>query len=534
MDTIFYNGKVKTMDGREASAVCVEGGKIAFVGSDGDAMKRKTAKTKMIDLSGKLMLPGFIDTHMHFLHYGESMFQAKLAPAKSKAEIIEIGRKFIKDHPGSPRLVGAGWNNDHWSDDSTFPKRQELDEISRDIPIAFTRTCYHVACLNTKALELCGIDKNTKDIPGGSIGRDENGMPDGVLLEDALDLAAPIRRDPTLEEAKTYIRTAAEDAVRCGLTTVHVDDLYYPPEGECVPLRAYEEMLGADWLPVHVYLQCRLSDMEILKLFFAQGYYYGKGDARFRAGAMKLVADGSLGARTAYMRKPYCDAPDTRGIAIYTQERLDELVCAAAERGMPSVIHAIGDAMIDMALNAFEKARKVEKTPLRHGIIHCQITDLDQLKRMRALDVMALVQPIFLDYDLHIADARAGELAKTSYAFKTMLKLGIRMAFGSDAPIERFNAIQGIYHAVTRKDLSGCPAGGWHPNEKLTVEEAVAAFTREAAYASCEEDVKGTITKGKYADLVVLDRDIFSLPEDEIKNANVTMTVCGGEIVYEG
>ena len=532
MDQIFYNGTIQTMDGREARAVCVSSGKIAFIGTDAEALGMRSAKTELIDLGGRLMLPGFIDTHMHFLHYGASLFMAQLAPAKSKAALLEIGRDFLKKHPDLPRLLGAGWNNDHWCDDNTFPKRQELDQISRDLPVAFTRTCYHIVCLNTKALELCGITADTPDMPGGCVGRDADGVPDGVLYEDACGLAGPVMREPTLAESKEYLHAAAADAVRCGLTTVHADDLYFPADADCIPLLAYRALLDEDWLPLRVYLQCRLSDRTALERFYKLGYAYGQGDLRLRFGPMKLIGDGSLGARTAYLKQPYCDAPETRGIPIYTQEQLTELVCMAARRGMPSVIHAIGDATIGMALNAFEQARKIEPAHLRHGIIHCQITDRALLKRMKALDIMALVQPIFLDYDLHIADARVGELAATSYAFKTMLELGIRETFGSDAPVERFNAIQGIFHAVTRKDLSGFPAGGWYPDERLTVEEAVAGFTREAAYASCEEEIKGTITEGKLADLVVLDRDIFKIPADEIKNASVHMTVCAGKIVY--
>jgi len=532
MDSIFYNGKVRTMDGRTAQAVCVENGGIAFVGGDEEALKMKTGGTKLIDLGGRLTLPGFIDTHMHLLSYGASLFKASLGPARSKAELLEIGRAFLKANPGLSRLVGAGWNQERWADDATFPKRWELDEISRDIPVAFWRACYHALCLNTKALEVCGIAADTPDPSGGTVVRDEKGIPNGVLLEDACGLADAMMPEPDIGESKRCIRAAALDAVSCGLTTVHADDLYFPDEGECVPLRAYEELRGEGMLPIRVYMQCRLSDPAAFRRFFELGYACGKGDERLRFGPMKLIADGSLGARTAYMRKPYRDAPETRGIPIYTKEQLDSLVCAAAERGMPSVIHAIGDATLEMALDAIEKARRVEKTKLRHGIIHCQITDLPLLERMKRLDVMALVQPIFLESDLHIADSRVGELARTSYAFATMLRLDIRMAFGSDAPVERFNAIQGIYHAVTRKDLSGFPENGWYPGERLTVEQAVAAFTREAAYASCEENIKGTVSAGKLADLVVLDRDIFEIRPDEIKDASVYMTVCGGEIVY--
>lgn len=532
VDSIFYNAKAVTMDGRTAEAVCVLEGKIAYVGTNAEALRLKTPETSLVDLGGRLMLPGFIDTHLHFLYYGQSLEIAQLAGVKSKAELIEAGRAFLKARPGLEVLAGAGWNHDHWADDATFPKRRQLDEISREIPVVFTRACYHVCALNSKALEICGITRETPDMPGGSVGRDAQGEPDGMLYEDAMGLASPLYQPLTVERAKACIRAAARDAASCGLTSVHADDLEFSEDGGCVPLTAYRGLLAEGFVPMRVYLQCRLPGFAAFERFFELGGAYNKGDERLRFGPLKLIADGSLGARTAYMKKPYCDAPDTRGIPIYTQEELDALVLAAARRGMPCAVHAIGDETIEMALNAIEKARRIEPAPLRHAIVHCQITDLALLGRMKALGVTALVQPIFLDYDLHIADARVGGLAKTSYAFATMRKLGIPLAFGSDAPVERFNAIQGIYHAVTRKDLSGFPANGWYPEEKLTIEEAVAGFTRDAAFASCEEHLKGTLTEGKLADLVVLDRDIFTLPEDEIKNARVFMTVCGGEVSY--
>ncbi len=533
IQTIFYGGRVVTMDGRVTEAVCVEDGRIAFTGSNEEALLMRSAGTKLVPLSGALMLPGFIDTHMHFLGYGKSLSIAQLGPARSKAELIETGRAFMAAHPGLRALIGAGWNNDHWSDDATFPTREQLDLITRDIPVAFTRTCYHIVCLNTRALEICGITENTPDPEGGSIYRDGNGTPTGVLSEDACSLAAPVYPDETADDFMGYLRASAADAVSCGLTTVHTDDLELDHGAPDLALKAYSSLLEGDWLPVRVYEQCRLANAVMQRDFFGAGYEFYQGDGRFRIGPMKLVADGSLGARTAYLKKPYCDAPETRGLAIYTQEQLDELIINAARHNMPSVVHAIGDAMLDMVLNSFEKARRVEETPLRHAVIHCQLTSPEQLARMAKLSIMAQTQPIFLDYDIHMAQQRAGELIKTSYAFNTMRGLGILEAFGSDCPVERFNAIQGIYHAVTRQDLSGFPEGGWYPNERMSVADAVACFTRDAAYTSYEENTKGTISAGKLADLVVLDSDIFSIEPADIKNAGVVMTVLGGKIVYE-
>lgn len=535
MDAVYFNGSFLLPNGARASAAAVRDGRFAYVGSDEGALALRTADTRVEDLGGRLVLPGFIDTHIHLIAHGEYLSCADIAPARSKREAIDIGRRFLSEHPALELLSGVGWNNDKWSDDSTFPTRYELDEISRDIPVVYTRACYHVIALNSRALELCGIAESAPDIAGGEIYRDENGVPTGPLCEDAQMLAERAYPPVTKERVQSYIRAAAKDAASFGLTTVHADDLGMDGGGDMgSALDAYSDLLSREKLPVRIYQQCRLSDKSVFDRFYGAGFAFGQGDDRFRLGPMKLVIDGSLGARTAYLRSPYSDAPDTRGVMIYEKELLDELVCSAAERGMPSVIHAIGDAAIEMALDAFEKARRVEPRPLRHAVIHCQITDIALLRRMKALNVAAQVQPIFLDYDMHIAEERVGrELASTSYAFNTMRKLGIQTSFGSDCPVERFNAIQGIYHAVTRRDLSGFPEGGWLPDERMSVMDAVNAFTSGAAYASYDENVKGSIAVGMLADMAVLDRDIFEIAPEEIKNARVALTVLGGEITYD-
>lgn len=534
MDALFTNGIIKTMDGRAAEAVGVKDGRIAFIGGRDEADLLAGAETKRVDLGGRLMLPGFTDTHMHLLMYGGKHEEADLFQATSMRSALETGREFLLSHPEKRCLVGSGWNNDNWSDTHDFPTRTELDTVSRDIPVIYMRACYHIISLNSRALELNNINENTPDPPGGAIDRDEHGVPTGVVRENACSLAFGCIPEPTEADCLRQLKAAGRKAAECGLTCAHSDDLGADIGDDLgMAYRALRALSDDEELPLRVFMQCRLDSRERLDRFFELGYSYRSGNDRLRTGPLKLVADGSLGARTAYMRQPYCDAPETRGMMCFTKAELDDLIMTAASHGMPSAIHAIGDGCIEMALDSIEKAQKIEPHPLRHGIIHCQITDLALLRRMRALNVMALVQPVFLDYDMHIAESRVGALAKTSYAFKTMLSLGIPLSFGSDCPVEFFDPIMGLYHAVTRKDKKGYPEGGWFPEERLSVEEAVAAFTSGPAYAAAEENERGTITPGKLADFTILDRDIFALPPDEIKNARVSMTVVGGKTVYE-
>ncbi|MDF2676645.1 MAG: hypothetical protein K0Q97_950, partial [Bacillota bacterium] len=254
-----------------------------------------------------------------------------------------------------------------------------------------------------------------------------------------------------------------------------------------------------------------------------------------KIGPLKILLDGSLGARTAALNQPYSDCPSAEGIVTLTQEELDEIVDLAHKNNMQLAIHAIGDRTMYMAFNSIEKLIKENvKENYRHGIVHCQITDEYLLNKFKELDVIAYIQPIFLDYDWHIVKDRVGEKReKTSYNWKSLINKGVKTANGSDAPVETFNVLKGIYEAVTRKDLYGLPEGGWLPDQKLTVKEAVYGYTMGGAYASFEENIKGSIEKGKLADLVVLSEDIFSINEDMIKNVNVEMTVFNGKIVHE-
>ncbi|MBW4829104.1 MAG: amidohydrolase [Clostridiaceae bacterium] len=541
MDRIFMNGKVATIDSKNsfAEAVAVENGKIAKAGSNEEVLELKNDNTEVIDLEGKLLLPGFNDSHMHLLMYSYHLQNVNLVGTTSIDEMIERTKKFIKERNIAPGkwVLGIGWNQDYFTEgEKVFPTKYDLDKISTEHPIVFIRACYHIVIANSKAMELAGITKDSPQIEGGKFDIDENGEPIGIFREKAQGLITSHIPEPTVEEIKEMLIEGMGNANKCGLTSVQTDDF------EAIPgknyeniIKAYKELNEEEKINLRIYEQCLLPSMERLKGFLDRGYRTGYGDDFFKIGPLKLLGDGSLGARTAALTKPYADCPETCGIPVFTQEEIDELVEIAHNNDMQIAIHSIGDKAMYMAFGAIEKAlAKNPKEDHRHGLVHCQITDKYLLNKFKELNTVAYIQPIFLDYDWHIAESRIGsELLETCYNWRTLLHSGVHLGFGSDAPVESFDVLNGIYEAVTSKDLTGKPEGGWKPDQTLTVEEAVHCFTMGGAYASFEENVKGSIEEGKLADMVVLSRDIFEIPEDEIKDVEVEMTIFNGKIVYK-
>ena len=518
-----------------AEAVAVKNGVTLRVGSNDAILSLKTPDTTLIDLKGRLMLPGFNDSHMHLLSYGYSLEKVNLGKASSVADIVSLGKEFLKEHPQIKWLQGRGWNNEHWENKS-FPTRYDLDLISKDIPVSYTRTCGHIIITNSKALEIMGLGKDTPQISGGHFDIDAEGQPLGIFREAARDYVYNAIPSLALSDIRRMLVNGASEVLKCGITSIQSDDFEAVPESEYKNvLQVYEELAQESKLPVRVYEQCLLPPVSRLKEFLSLGYTTGTGDAFFKIGPLKLLGDGSLGGRTAFLSKPYADEPSTSGIHVFSQEELDELIATAHNNRMTAAVHCIGDGQMRMTFESIEKAMLANPLPdMRHSIIHCQITDEELLKKFRDFNVIAHIQPIFINSDIPIVESRVGkELAKTSYNWKTMVELGVHYACGSDCPVEGFNVMDNIYCAVTRKDLSGFPEEGWFPAQRLSVEEAVYGFTLGGAYASHEEGIKGSITVGKLADFAVLDKDIFAIDEEEIKNAAVAMTVLNGKVVYE-
>lgn len=538
LDLMFINGKVYTMDkdNTVVEGVGIKDNKIIKIGSTQQILALKEENTKVIDLEGKTLVPGFNDSHMHLVNYGYSLIQVDLIGVESIEEINERVRNYIKDRDIEGRIWvrGRGWNQDYFLGDKVFPTRYDLDKISKEQPIVATRTCGHVAVINSKALEVLGITKGTPQVEGGHFDLDEHGEPLGIFRENALSIIYDAIPNPSISEIKKMILSATKAMNKCGITSVGTDDFESLPGKEYDKImEAYLELKDEGKLNMRVYEQYLLPHLDKLKSFINKGYKTGWGDEFFKVGPLKLLLDGSLGARTAALNEPYTDDPTTSGIVTITQEELNELVTFAHNNENQVAIHGIGDKGMYMAFEAIERA--LDENPRedhRHGIVHAQITDEYLLNKFRELKAVAYIQPIFLDYDWKMVKDRIGvEREKTSYNWKTMVNMGTHIACGSDSPVDSFNVMYGIYEAVTRKDLKGNPDAGWLPEQGLTVKEALYGYTMGGAFASFEEDIKGSIKEGKLADLVVLSDDIFQINPNRIKDVNVEMTIFDGKVI---
>ncbi len=528
--TALYNGKVRTPSGY-AEAVLVEGQTISCVGRNEEVLGYPV--DEKVNLGGRLTLPGFIDGHLHLLAYGLSLANLDLTGARSVEEVRSRIRIFQEKRRLSPEewLVAIGWNDEQFSE-GRIPTREDLDDLVPENPAILVRICGHVATVNTVGLRLLGITGATR-LPQGVADLDDSGEPTGVLREGAVSYAHSKRPAAGRDALRTALLRGGTEMARWGLTSVHSDDLASAGGDVELLLDLYGSMDGEGVMPLRVTEQLLLRDRKALDKFLAMGWRTGDGAPCFHIGPLKLLTDGSMGGRTALLRSGYSDMPQVRGMPIYGQEELDDLVGTAHRAGMQVATHAIGDGALDMCLHAFEAALARHPREARHYIVHCQMGDMEQYRRMARLGIGAAIQPPFVPSDRLMALRRIGKKrALAGYAWKTLLELGIFLSGGSDAPVESFSPLWGIASAVTRQDEAGEPAGGWNPSQKLTVEKAVDLYTKGGAYASFEEHRKGTIEVGKLADVVVLDRDIFTVPPKELKNVQVDLTMVGGRCTH--
>lgn len=533
MNKIFLNGKIYTMgkDDFVASAMYVENGIIKKVGSDEEILEMRKPGDEIVYLNNKTAVPGFNDSHLHMLMYGQSLKQVDLFNAKSQEEIIKRGRDFLNTHAlkDGQWLVGYGWNHEQFENKKML-NRYDLDKISTEIPIVFSRACYHIVSCNTKALEAAGITVDSY-IEGGEI-EVSGGELTGVLKESAGFFVHTILSETRRKDKKEDLQNGMRKLSSYGITSVHSDDDI--TDGNYDIIGIYDELEAEHKMDVRVYQQCRFSDAEEFRKFIDNIYKKHEKSDNFRLGSLKIISDGSLGGRTALMHEPYDDDSTTCGIEVFKQENLDKLIKTAHNNGIPAAVHAIGDRAIDMAIESIEKAKSEnDKKDMRHGIIHSQFTSREALLKFRDNNIIAYIQPIFVAADSKIAKTRVGDRIKYSYSWKTLHDYNVMIPFGTDSPVESPNPFENIYCAVMRSDLEGNPKGGWLPEQKLTVKEAVKAYTYDCAYASYDENVKGTLEAGKYADMAVLSADIFEIKLEEIKDIYCEMTVKNGEIVYK-
>lgn len=541
MKTLFKKGNVHTMDEVSvADAFVVEDNKFVYVGTElGARDYLKNQNFNEIDLDGHIVLPGFNDSHMHFLHFAKSLHSVNLVGVKSIEEIKMRIKENIEKRETEDKswIEGEGWNQDYFMNEKRFPNKFDLDPITGDAPAMIMRACFHVAVLNSAALKIVGLNKETAKEYGDLIEILPDGEPNGVIKEGLLSIVKTSIYDQDLEAIKNIMDEAQHYALAQGITSMQTDDIGYTTERDYKLLfQALRELDEEGRLKVRIGEQCSISEPDMLKKFFEKGYNHGYGNNKYRISCIKLFTDGSLGARTAALRAPYNDASSTNGIKIFTQDEINELVLLSHKNNCPVAIHAIGDKAIEMSLDAIEYAKK--KYPannLRHGIVHCQITDEELLKRIKELNVITYIQPIFIDYDMNIVYDRVGkDLAESSYSWKSMIDKGIHASFGTDCPVERFDTMPNIYSAVARKSITSDNRNVYLPSERLSLEEALKAYTIEGAYASGEENIKGSITVGKLADFILLDKDLFNLANDEeILCTKVIETFVDGKSVYK-
>lgn len=534
MDTVFYNGVIHTMAGRTVSALAVQNGRIALVGTDEAALALADAHTKKIDLGGRCVLPGFTDSHMHILQAGMVCHRLDLRGVTSLQEIIDRGQDYVKHADLAPGewIIGYGFDHNRF-DPPTLPDGATAEAISSDLPVILDRVCGHIGAANRKAFALAGYDENTV-IPGGELDKDEHGHLNGIIREAALDQIKRSSPRQTKEQVIARIQEIGTQLAAAGLTSVHSDDVGM--EGTKWPIlkEAFADMEAENSCPVRLWEEWEAPRPADLQWVLTQPLRSGQGSDWLKVGNIKLISDGSLGARTAYLREDYSDDPGNRGIAVYTQEAMDEMVALCHAAGLQVACHAIGDGACEAFVNAVEKAMIRDPKPLCHRVVHCQFGDEALYRRMAALGMGADIQPAFVPSDAPLLPSCVGaERAKTSYAWKTLLDLGVVLGGGSDTPVEDLSPLWGIHCAVNRP-ASHTDNTPFLPEQALTVEEAVALYTTgPARLAGAEQDL-GTLEAGKWADLVVLDQDIFTVPKETIKDIPVALTMVGGRVSFAG
>ena len=534
MKTVFYNGMVFTGSLPLAEAFSVENGVFKEVGTN-EALLRGAEGAEKVDLCGRFVSPGFNDSHMHLLNLGQVLGHAPLAEhTSSLADLKACLSAHLAAHPVKEGrwLMGRGWNQDYFTDEKRMPDRHDLDAVSSAIPIMITRACGHCCVVNSKALELAGINAGTACPEGGAIGM-EGGLPDGRLFDNAMELLNGALPVPGKDELKEMMRLACKKLNSYGITSCQTDDYcVFRDVPEETVNQAYRELAEAGELTVRVYEQCNFTELEPLTRFIEAGNVTGAGDALFKIGPLKMLGDGALGSRTAHLTMPYKDDPENRGFSLFTPEHMNEMIAYANSHGMQIAVHAIGDACLDRVLDAFELAlREHPRADHRHGIVHCQVSRADQLERIRRLGLHVYAQSVFLDYDNHIVERLLSpELLETSYNWKTLLNNGVTVSNGSDCPVELPDVMKGVECAITRRSLDG--TGPYLPDQAFTVEEALVSFTASGARASFEEGVKGRIAPGQLADFTVLDCDPFTAEERSIHSIKVLETYLGGKRVF--
>jgi hypothetical protein len=506
-----------------ADGLAVRGDRIAAVGSSAEVRKLATGAARVIDARGQMLVPGFVDAHVHFVDGGFRLSSVQLRDAASPAEFTARLKAFAATVPKGTWITGGDWDHERWGGE--LPTRAWVDSVTPDHPVWVNRLDGHMSLANSAALRLAGVGRDTRDVEGGTVVRDAAGEPAGVFKDNAMELVGRAVPAPSAEQADRALDAAMRHVAEQGVTAVH-------NMGSWDDLAVFERARRGGRLRTRVYAAVPLSTWERLRDAVASR---GRGDDWLRIGGLKAFVDGSLGSHTAAMLEPFTDAPDDRGLLVTPPESLYAWGKGADAAGLQLMVHAIGDRAIRTQLDVFERiARENGPRDRRFRIEHAQHVHPADLPRFARLGVIPSMQPYHAIDDGRWADRVIGpERAKGTYAFRSLLDHGAALAFGSDWFVAPPTPLEGIYAAVTRRTLDGANPGGWVPGEKITVEEALRAYTAGGARAGFDEATRGTLERGKLADFVLVDRDLTRVPPPELADARVVLTVVGGRVVFE-
>lgn len=505
------------------STMIIANGKVSQVGDD-DLSEQSDGE--VIDLEGKTVLPGLIDAHGHVMGLGYQELNVNVAGIESLEATLDTIKAYAEANPELEWIRGRGWNQTLW-EENEFPTAADLDEIVPDRPVYLSRVDGHAGWVNSKAMEMASISKDTPDPQGGKIIRDRNGEATGVFVDAAENYIFEVIPERTDVEKKLALEEALNQMGKMGLTSVH--DAGITPD----TWEIYKDFADQDKMTTRIYAM--IGGMEAFESLSENGPIDSYANDRLALRSVKLYSDGALGSRGAAMIEPYSDDPGNRGLLFADQEEFNRIMMETASAGFQTNVHAIGDRANRVILNAFGHIREeLGNQGLRHRIEHAQIVSLEDIPRFEELDIIASMQPTHATSDKNMAEDRVGpERIKGGYAWQSFLDQGTIVAAGSDFPVEHSNPFFGLYSAVTRQDHEGNPEGGWYPEESLSREQALRAFTIDAAYAAHQEKVLGSLEAGKWADFVILDGDYFEIPASEIWKVNVLETWVAGEQVYK-
>lgn len=533
---LLVDGKIWTEDPAhpEVEAIAIDGNTIVAAGATADIMKLAGPESRIVHLGGRRVVPGFNDAHVHVMVGGEDELGVHLTSAQSAEEFRDRIAAYVKTIPKGKWILNGLWDEQRWPT-RALPTHDLIDDVTPDNPVAVSRTDLHMLVANKLAMQLAHVDRNTKDVPGGVIVRDKDGNPTGIFKDAAKDLILSVVSGPTLEEVEHDFLAMQKVAARNGVTSVQDMAISAHDTGGPLRLRALQSLYRQGKLTVRVAEALSMSYEHQLS---GLGLEADFGNSWFHIGSLKSFADGGLGASTAWFTEPYSDNPANSGIASDQLRDPDKMYAdfqLADRNGLQLITHAIGDRANHTILDFYERLEKEDGArDRRPRIEHAQTLLPGDIPRFAELGVIASVQPYHAIDDGRWAEGRIGpQRIKTTYAFRSLIDSGATLCFGSDWPVAPLSPLTGIYAAVTRRTIDGKNPDGWIPTEKVTVAQAVKAYTVNAAYAEGEENIKGAIKSGLLADIVVLSDDIFAIDPVQIQSVDVDLTIVDGKIVYK-